>query len=167
MYASAMRWIAAAAVAAAMVVGNPGIVSAQGGGGNQQAADPPAVAYRKAMMRSNSAHMNALRTLLGDELNLPAHVLRHTAALQANGAIFAHIFPAGSTAASSRAMDEIWTKKDEFAARVKAFTDATRKLNATAQRGFNDQTRTELNAVQQTCAACHSAFRKPAQAAAQ
>ena len=50
-------------------------------------------------------------------------------------------------------MDEIWSKKDEFA-------DATRTLNAIAQRGFNDQTLAALTAVRQTCGACHTAFRK-------
>ena len=148
-------------MAGAVLVGNAGNLSAQGGG-NRQAADPPVVAYRKAMMRSNSAHVNSLRALLSGELDLPAHVLRHTAALEANGKMSAHIFPEGWTHPSSRAMDEIWTKKDDFAARVTAFTDATRTLNEIAQRGFNDQTLAALTTVRQTCGACHTPFRKPA-----
>ena len=59
-------------------------------------------------------------------------------------------------------MDEIWSKKDEFAARVTAFADAIRTLNAIAQRDFNDQTLAALTAVRQTCGACHTVFRKPA-----
>ena len=59
-------------------------------------------------------------------------------------------------------MDEIWTKKDEFAARVTAFADVTRTLNEVAQRGFNDQTLAALTPVRQSCGACHTAFRKPA-----
>ena len=166
MHGPTKRWMAAAAVAAAMLAGSAGSLSAQGGGGgNRGAADPPAIAYRKAMMNSNSQHLNSLRALLSGELNLPLHVLKHTAALAANGEMFAHIFPEGSTGANSRAMNEIWTQKDEFAARVKAFADATRKLNQIAQRGFNNQTRAALTEAQQTCGACHTAFRKPAQPA--
>ena len=161
MHGPVKRWIAAAAVVGAMLVGDAGNLSAQGGG-NRQAADPPVVAYRKAMMSSNSAHVNSLRALLSGELDLPSHVLRHTAALEANGKIFAHLFPEGSTHPNSRAMDEIWTKKDEFAARVTAFADATRTLNEIAQRGFDDQTLDALTAVRQTCGGCHTPFRKPA-----
>ena len=161
MHGPVKRWTAAAAVAGGVLVGSAGNLTAQGGG-NRQAADPPVVAYRKAMMRSNSAHVNSLRALLSGDLDLPAHVLRHTAALEANGKIFAHIFPEGSSHASSRSMDEIWTKKDEFAARVTAFADATRTLNEVAQRGFNDQTLAALTPVRQSCGACHTAFRKPA-----
>ena len=161
MHGPVKRWTAAAAMAVAMVVSNAGNLTAQGGG-NQQAAAPPVVAYRKAMMSANSAHVNSLRALLSGELDLPAHVLRHTAALEANGEIFAHIFPEGSTHASSRSMDDIWSNEDEFAARVTAFADATRTLNQVAQRGFNEQTLEALTAVRQTCGACHTAFRKPA-----
>ena len=161
MHGPVKRWTAAAAMAVAMVVGNAGNLTAQGGG-NQQAAVPPVVAYRKAMMSANSAHVNSLRALLSGELDLPAHVLRHTAALEANGEIFAHIFPEGSTHASSRSMDDIWSNEDEFAAHVTAFADATRTLNQVAQRGFDEQTLEALTAVRQTCGACHTAFRKPA-----
>lgn len=161
MHGPVNRWVAAAAVAAAMSVVNVGNLAAQGGG-NRQAADPPIVSYRKAVMSSNSAHVRSLRALLSGELDLPAHVLRHTAALEANGKIFAHIFPEGSAHASSRSMDEIWSKKDEFAVQVTAFADATRALNQIAQRGFNDQTMEALTAVRQTCGSCHGAFRKPA-----
>ena len=161
MHGPVKRWTAAAAMAVAMVVSNAGNLTAQGGG-NHQAAAPPVVAYRKAMMSANSAHVNSLRALLSGELDLPAHVLRHTAALEANGEIFAHIFPEGSTHASSRSMDDIWSNEDEFAARVTAFADATRTLNQVAQRGFNEQTLEALTAVRQTCGACHTSFRKPA-----
>ena len=161
MHGPVKRWTTAVAVAGAVLGGNAGNLSAQGGG-NRQAADPPVVAYRKAMMSSNSAHVNSLRALLSGELDLPSHVLRHTTALEANGKIFAHIFPEGSTHPTSRSMNDIWTKNDEFAARVTAFADATRTLNEIAQRGFNDQTMAALTTVRQTCGACHTPFRKPA-----
>ena len=59
-------------------------------------------------------------------------------------------------------MDEIESKKDEFAARVTAFADVTRTPNAIAQRGFNDQALAALTAVRQTCGVCHTVFHKPA-----
>ena len=58
MHGPVKRWTTAAAVAGAVLVGSAGNLTAQGGG-NRQVADPPVVAYRKAMMRSNSAHVNS------------------------------------------------------------------------------------------------------------
>ena len=159
--------MAAATVAAAMFVGSVASLSAQatGGGGNQP-ADPPIVVYRKTLMNSNTQHMGALRALLSGQLNLPLDILHHTAALEASGKMFANIFPEESTHANSRALEEIWTNKDDFAQKVQAFTRATQNLNAVAQRGFNDQTMAALTAVQQTCGGCHTPYRRPAQPAA-
>ncbi|MNC99054.1 Cytochrome C' [compost metagenome] len=64
----------------------------------------------------------------------------------------------------SRAKSEIWSDKEGFATRVRAFADATKNLNAIAQRGFNNQTLEALNAVQPTCGGCHTPYRGPAPA---
>jgi cytochrome c556 len=158
------------ALATALLFGGaPGVAAqaaAGGGGGQQQPAAPPIVALRKALMNANVQHVGALRALLSGEVNLPLHILRHTQALADNGAMLGALFPEGgvTTHAMSRAKPEIWSAKDDFAAKVKAFADATRNLNAIAQRGFNDQTLEALNAVQPTCGGCHQPYRGPAPA---
>jgi cytochrome c556 len=162
--------VSTGALAVALLLGGAQGVAAQaagGGGGGQQApAPPPIVALRKALMQSNVQHMGALRALLGGELNLPLHILKHTQALADNGAMMAAIFPADgvTTHPLSRAKGEIWSNNADFQAKVKAFADATKNLNAIAQRGFNDQTLEALNAVQPTCGGCHTPYRGPAPA---
>jgi cytochrome c556 len=158
------------ALAATLLLGGVQGVAAQaaagGGGGQQQPAAPPIVALRKALMNSNVQHVAALRALLGGEVNLPLHILKHTQALADNGAMIGQLFPEGgvTTHAMSRAKAEIWSDKEGFATRVRAFADATKNLNAVAQRGFNDQTLEALNAVQPTCGGCHMPYRGPAPA---
>jgi len=169
-HSSVKQFVSTGALAAALLLGGAQGVAAQAAGGGQQAqqpAPPPIVALRKAVMQSNTQHIAALRALLGGELNLPLHILKHTQALADNGAMMGTIFPADgvTTHALSRAKPEIWSNGADFAAKVKAFADATRNLNAVAQRGFNDQTLEALNAVQPTCGGCHTPYRGPAPAA--
>lgn len=164
------KWVAAAAVAAAVLFGGAGSVSAQGaggGGGQQGPQDPPVVAYRKAMMNSFSRHQAALNALVRGQVGLSAeaqrrHVEEHADALEEMSKLASDIFPEGSTAETSRAMAEIWTKKDEFSARVKALQDAADAVEDAADDGDMAATQTALTALGQTCAACHQAFRKPA-----
>ena len=166
MHLSVKNVVSTGALAAALLLGGVEGASAQaaGGGGQQRPADPPIVALRKALMRTNTQHMAALRALLSGEVNLPLHVLKHTQALAENGTMLGQLFPEEgvTTHAQSRAKAEIWTNKDDFAAEVRAFADATRNLNAIAQRGFNDQTLAALNEVQPTCGGCHREYRGPA-----
>jgi cytochrome c556 len=164
--------VAAAAVAAAALFGGAGSVSAQGGGGGgggggQQApADPPVIAYRKAMMQMNGQHLAAIRAQLADGgLGNWEDVEMHTEALANNGVMWGRMWPAGSTGPQSRAMDEIWSKPDDFAARVKAFADATQALKSAADKEDKAATLAAAQGVQQTCGGCHMPFRKPAQPA--
>ena len=167
--------MSAAAVAAAIVLGAPNSASAQAAGGNQQPADPAIVAYRKALMNSNTQHLNALRALVTADVNLPDHIKKHAQALADNGKLVStqsasadyDMFPPGSTHANSRAMEEIWSNREAFTERVRAFQTATAALNEIAQRGGSkEQITAALTPVQQSCGACHMAFRKPAPAAA-
>ena len=158
MHLSVKHVASAGALAAVLLLGGVQDAAAQ------QEDTPAIVSLRKALMVSNQQHVRALRALLGGDLNLPLHILRHAAVMEYNGQVLSQLFPEGSTHPASRATDEIWDDEEGFAARVQAFADATRNLNAVAQRGFNAQTLEALDAVQPTCAACHQAFRGPAPA---
>lgn len=167
MHGPAKRWMAAAGVAAAVLFGGASSVSAQGAGGAAGAApqrppDPPAIAYRKAMMQANAQHMNALRALLAGGLNHPDDVKKHADAMEKQGEMFEAMWPEGSTGPESRAKDEIWSMKDDFAAKLKAFKDATHELDETAEKGENGATLAAVTAVNATCGACHMSYRKPA-----
>jgi cytochrome c556 len=170
--------MAAAAVAGAIFLGTAERAAGQaGGGGAQQPAAPAIVVYRKALMNSNAQHMNALRALVTADVNLPDHVKKHAQALADNGKLLAtqsasadyDMFPPGSTDPSSRAMEEIWSNKEGFTERVRAFQVATSNLNDLVQRGSptKEQIAAALTPVQQSCGGCHMAFRKPAQPAGQ
>ena len=165
MHLSVKNAVSTGALALALLLGGAPDLAAQAAGGGQPAT-PSIVALRKAIMVSNQQHIAALRALLSGEVNLPLHILKHTQALADNGMMLGQLFPEGgvTTHATSRAKAEIWGNKDDFSAKARAFADATKNLNAIAQRGFNDQTLEALNAVGPTCGGCHTPYRGPAPA---
>ena len=114
------------------------------------------------MMVANRQHIAAMRALLSGELSHPSDVQMHAEALADIGWMFAGLFPEGSTDPTSRAMDEIWTMKEDFAAKVTAFRDATQGLKETAEGGDDAATLEALTAVGGTCRGCHAPYRKPA-----
>ena len=114
------------------------------------------------MMVANRQHIAAMRALLSGEISHPEDIKMHADALANIGWMFAGIFPEGSTGPTSRAMDEIWTMEEDFTARVSAFRDATQALKETAEVGDNAATLAAVTAVNGTCRACHTPFRKPA-----
>ena len=172
MNGSAKRLMGASALVAVLALGSVQAVAAQaggggggGGGGGQQApADPPLIAYRKAMMNANAQHQGALRVLLNPanaSMSKAADIKMHAAALDNQGKMFAAIFPEGSMGATSRAKAEIWSMKDDFGTKVKAFVDASHALNEAAMKGDNAATNTAFTAFNATCGGCHMVFRGP------
>jgi cytochrome c556 len=162
--ASAKRLMGTGALAAVLVLGGAQGAAAQAAGGaaGRRAADPPAIAYRKAMMAATRQHIAAMRALLSGEISHPDDIKMHADALANIGLMFAGLFPEGSTGPTSRAMDEIWAMEEDFTARVSAFRDATQALKETAKGGNNAATIEAVTAVNVTCRACHTPFRKPA-----
>ena len=113
-------------------------------------------------MQTNVQHIAALRALLGGEISHPADIKMHAAALENTGKMFATIFPEGTMGPTSRAKEDIWKNKDDFATRVKAFQDATKALDEAAEKGDNTATLAAVNAVNATCGGCHTPYRGPA-----
>lgn len=148
-------------IAAAVVFGNPGSLSAQAGGGGRGPQDPPVVAYRKALMQIGSQHIAAITAALTGQIGSKDDIRMHAIALENDGKMFASIFPEGSTAATSRAKDDIWTDEADFQAKLRAFSDAVHTFRETAEQGA--VTEAALEKMHDTCTDCHDRYRKPAQ----
>jgi cytochrome c556 len=114
------------------------------------------------MMVANQQHIAEMRALLSGEISHPDDIQMHADALADWGWMLAGLFPEGSAGPTSRTMEDAWTMEEDFAARVKAFRDATWALKTTAEEGDNAATLAAVTAVNGTCRGCHTPFRKPA-----
>ncbi|OWY39926.1 cytochrome C [Xenophilus sp. AP218F] len=69
-------------------------------------------------------------------------------------------FPAGSTAGKTDAKPEIWSKPAEWKQAIDKHKAATAQLKQVALGGDLAAIKKQFGATQQTCKACHDAFRK-------
>ena len=71
-------------------------------------------------------------------------------------------FTPGSTYAPSRAKPAVWQQPAQFKQAQTKYIDAVAQLAAVAKTGNLDAIRPAYEAVSESCAACHKAFRGPA-----
>jgi cytochrome c556 len=121
------------------------------------------VAVRKAVMSSNGAHAAALRGILTDQTQLISHAVIHAAAIRDLAAHLPEMFPEGSDQAPTRALPAVWSDWAGFQERAAGLQQAAANLAEVAATGDVAASVQAFGAVGQACAACHQAFRGPAQ----
>jgi cytochrome c556 len=72
------------------------------------------------------------------------------------------MFPAGSLGADSRAKPDIWLNRGDFDAKAASYAASAHALAGAAEANDAAAFATQLAATQQSCGACHSAYRAEA-----
>ena len=127
------------------------------------AAQAPAeIAQRQEVMKGNGAGMRALTPIVRGEAPWNAQAAGQAAAsIQAGAQRAKSLFPAGSIGQSA-ALPAIWERKAEFDAifdrQIAAAGELVRLAAANNEAGF----KAAFPALGQTCGACHTPFRRPA-----
>jgi cytochrome c556 len=119
------------------------------------------VAARQAGFQTTAAAFNAIKGSIdrGDSVKPQAFAARAVARW---GRAIPSLFPAGTALPTSRAKAEIWTNRADFEAKAAALDSAATELAAIAQRDDKPAFAAQYKVVQQTCGACHSAYRAEA-----
>jgi len=153
------RSLCAFALGAALLLGGAAEAAAQGGGG---AAPMTPTAYRQGIMQHFGANMGALTAARNGAVGSQSHVLARATIIQQLAMMLTDAFPAGSITEGSRALPVIWENSAGFTERVQAIQTAANALVEAARSGNAEQIASAQTGVQQTCGACHTAFRGPA-----
>ncbi len=126
-------------------------------------AQAPEIAARQEVMKSNGAALRVLVPMVRGEAPWNAAAAGQAAAtVQSDAAKGKGLFPAGSTAANSAALPAIWERKAEFDAIFDRQRDAAANLVRLAAAGDEAGFNAAFPALGQTCGACHTPFRRPA-----
>jgi cytochrome c556 len=113
-------------------------------------------------MQHFQANTQALNAVREGQVGAASHMLGRAVIIQQLATMLGDAFPAGSAGEGSRALPAIWENQSEFAARVQAIQEASNALVEAARGGNAEQVQAAQGALQQTCGACHMAFRGPA-----
>jgi cytochrome c556 len=126
-------------------------------------AQAPEIAARQELMKANGAALRVLVPMVRGEAPWNAAAAGQAATTVQNDAVRAKpMFPAGSTAANSAALPAIWERKAEFDAIFDRQRDAAANLVRLAAAGDEAGFKAAFPALGQTCGACHTPFRRPA-----
>ena len=126
-------------------------------------AQSPDIAARQEVMKANGAAMRVLVPIVRGEAPWNAAAARQAAAtVQSDAEKGKTLFPAGSTGPNSAALPAIWERKAEFDALFDRQRDAAANLVRLASAGDEAGFKAAFPALGQTCGACHTPFRRPA-----
>jgi cytochrome c556 len=121
------------------------------------------IAARQASMALSAGVMGTMRA--GATGAVPVKNLAFAASGLAKwGAALPGTFPASTKGLPGRAKAEIWTDAPGFAAKAKAFADATAALAAAAKADDKEAFTAALASTGAACKGCHDAYQVPAPA---
>jgi cytochrome c556 len=127
-----------------------------------QAQAPAEIAQRQELMKANGAAMRTLTPIVRGEAPWNAATAGAAAASIVAGAEKnKSLFPAGSMGTSA-ALPAIWERKAEFDGLFDRQRDAAATLVRLAAAGDEAGFKAAFPALGQSCGACHTPFRKPA-----
>ncbi|MBF0166915.1 MAG: cytochrome c [Alphaproteobacteria bacterium] len=144
--------------ASALVVSTIGIGAAQA----QQAKPEDVLALRKGVYQVVKASFGPMAGFADGKVQLDAAKLAVLGTrLGAVAPMAADTFPAGSDlVAGSKAKPEIWSKPDDFKAKMGAFQAAAAKLADLAKAGNLEGVKAQVPEVGKTCKACHDDYKE-------
>lgn len=131
--------------------------------GTAHAAGEADIAYRKAVMKAIGGQMTSMSTMLKSGTGDFKNIALHAEGMAGLAKIAPTAFPAGSgpEAGKTDAKADIWTKKDDFAKHLAAFSMEADKLAAVAKTGDKGEIGKQLGALGKNgCKACHDAYKE-------
>jgi cytochrome c556 len=118
------------------------------------------VAGRQAAFRMSGALFGGMRAASGAGGDVKAQAFA-ARALAGWAKAIPGMFPAGSAAANSAALPNVWTDRAGFEAKAADYAAAATKLGELAKAGDSAGFAAQLVVVGKTCGACHDGYRKP------
>ena len=162
-----MKRAAVLALGAALVLGTANHAAAQGrgaGGGRGGRGGPPmtALLYRQQIMEQMQQSTQALTAIRTGTAGVPGHLVGRATIIQQLAMMVPDAFAANEIGDGSRALPAIWENAAEFATQAQALRTAADALLDAARDGNAEAVGTAQTTLQQSCGACHMAFRGPA-----
>lgn len=121
-----------------------------------------AVKYRQSAMSLQGTHMGRLFAMTSGRVPFDAKVAAENIEIVAtlNKLQFTAFVDGTDKVGNTRALPEVWTEKDKFAAAVAKSQEDVGKLLLAGRSGNLDQIKAAAGAVGQSCKGCHDTFQK-------
>ncbi len=138
-----------------------------GGGAQAPADDTPegaAVEYRQSVMEAIAYKVGQARGMASGEIPAnDAAFAKHASDVAALAGMITEGFIPNSATSSSAALPEVWTNNADFQQKGADLQNAAQALAAAASSQGFEAAKGMVQAVGQTCGACHRPYRRRAQ----
>jgi cytochrome c556 len=138
-----------------------------GGGGQAAVDDSPegmAVQYRQSIMRSVAYKVGQVRAMAQGEIPADnAAFAKHANDVAALAGMVTEGFIPNSATDNSAALPEVWTNNADFQQKAADLQNAAQALATTASAQGFEAAKGMVQAVGQSCGACHRPYRRRAQ----
>lgn len=128
-----------------------------------QAADSDPVdmiKYRRSIMKSQREHMAAAMAIIQGKVDFKEQLADHARAMEATTRVIAGLFPAGSDAGDTLALEGVWSNRAEFDKRAKDTAEKSAALAKAVTAGEASSYSARATELLDSCKSCHKLFRK-------
>ncbi len=130
------------------------------GSADVSAAEPEdIIKYRQSVMKSVGGHMGALAQIARGKVDYPDDASYHAQSVARSMKTVESLFPPDSDFGETRALDDIWSKPDDFKKVAERAAQAANEMAEAYANGSPDAAEI-FEALGDACKACHKDFRQ-------
>ena len=124
--------------------------------------DEMVIQYRQKVMAGHGNNISSIGDIMKNKLpHAATQISMHAKILAEYSNLIEGAYEKNVSGGATDSKAEIWQNWDDFLAKAKALGDASIKLSEIAQGGDIQATMTQVQAVGDSCRACHNTYRKP------
>lgn len=118
------------------------------------------IQYRKSVMKSRREHIAAATLIIQNKVEFKNQLVDHALALEVTNKDTASMFPIGTDAGETGAMNSVWSNNTEFQKRSKDTEQKAAKFAKTVSSCDVQNYSAHLAELLDSCKFCHKDFRK-------
>lgn len=116
------------------------------------------IKQRQDLMKSQGGAMKAINEILKAD-GAVADIAQHAAKLDETSKQITGLFPAGSDQGDTKALPEVWSNPDDFAAKAKVLEDEAAMLVTAVAGGDMAAVKAQYEKVGGACGGCHKVYK--------
>jgi cytochrome c556 len=118
------------------------------------------IKYRQAVMKAIGGHMSASSLIVRGKVSYKPQLQEHAKALKILTSDIPALFPDDSDFGETRAMAEVWGKRDDFVKAADLSKQSIADFLAAVEQGKPDSIAASFQKVGDGCKGCHKDFRQ-------
>lgn len=118
------------------------------------------IKFRQSVMAAIGGHMGALNRIVRDKVDFKDQLVTHAEPIAALSKDVIALFPPDSDFGETRALPEVWSKRQQFEQSAKDLEKAAQAFLEASKQGDKSALMSSYKDLGDTCKGCHEDFRE-------